>query len=136
MGCDIHVYTEALYDGKWICRDYFQLNRYHEKYPNQTKYEVVPIYTNRDYELFATLANVRNYDDVPYISTPRGLPDDISDTIKEEAERWGRNGHSHSYLTAKELFDWDETHKGITVGGLVSPKIAKLLDEEHIIPTS
>lgn len=100
MGCDIHLHVEKKVNGKWV--------------------EVPDVgYDNRNYKVFAILANVRNgygFAGCPTgrgfksISEPKGLPDDASKEVKEHSESWGVDGHSHSYLTLKELeaYDWDQ----------------------------
>ena len=89
MGCDIHLHIEFKVNGKW---------RHYSK-PQ----------IERNYSLFSKMANVRSCDDeiVP-ISNPRGLPVDISFTTKFCATDWGRDGHSHSYLTAQEIVELDK----------------------------
>jgi hypothetical protein len=57
MGCDIHGVFQRKVEGAWLDID-------------------SPYNWERDYDLFGFLANVRNYD-IPYISEPRGLPDDL-----------------------------------------------------------
>ena len=57
---------------------------------------------NRNYARFAKLANVRNYNGDIDIREPFGIPSDVSDTVKYYIEKWGRNGHSHSYLSIKD----------------------------------
>ena len=54
------------------------------------------IYIGRCYSLFALLANVRNYAEITPISNPRGLPNDVSEIVKEMSDQWGCDGHSHS----------------------------------------
>lgn len=96
MGCDIHVHTEVKINGEW----------HHYDMP----------YVRRDYALFSRLANVRNYRDdhaewVEPISDPRGLPEDASFLTKFDSEKWGTDGHSHSWIGAEEIHnlkDWME----------------------------
>lgn len=83
MGCDIHLHTEVKINGTW----------HHYSTP------AVP----RWYLLFARMANVRNYEDVEPIAEPRGLPQDATALTLFDAERWGPDGHSHSYLSAEEI---------------------------------
>jgi len=82
MGCDIHFHSEVKIYGKW------------EHYGS-------PLMM-RDYDLFAFMADVRNYNDITPISQPKGLPDDISVVTKVAAEIWGADGHSHSFLTGRD----------------------------------
>ncbi len=61
-------------------------------------------YIDRNYNLFGALAGVRHpYMDV--ISGLKGLPNDVSDEICRISDDWGIDGHSHNYLTVKELID-------------------------------
>lgn len=95
MGCDIHAVWQAKKDGKWI--------------DVPSKYD-----EDRDYELFAWLAGVRNRFDIKPIDQPRGLPEDfemesgyhpdpsgISEYTRDGA-RW-MGDHSFSWFTADEL---------------------------------
>lgn len=91
MGCDIHVHTEVKINGQW----------HHYNAPE----------VNRNYALFAYMANVRNYGDITPISEPKGLPDDVSFMVQFDSDRWGDDGHSHSYLTADEIVLVDEFYK-------------------------
>jgi hypothetical protein len=83
MGCDIHAFVEVKLAGEWHCYHACDLGR--------------------DYELFAKMADVRNYGSVEPISKPRGLPLDLSAVVEFEAKHWGADGHSHSYLTLDEV---------------------------------
>lgn len=64
------------------------------------------------------------------------MPDDINDVIKGENERWGCDGHSHSWVTLQELYDYQDRNSHVTYKGLVSPEQAKALDEDGIPPNS
>ncbi len=138
MGCDIHVYTECkLPDGKWWCCDHFKLNPYYEKddtYTREREWIVEPIFSDRNYTLFATLADVRNSGDVTPIDDPRGLPVDVSKKVKEESEWWGADGHSHSWFLASELFAYKAKRPFYKVTGMISSTDAFYLDEFGTIP--
>ena len=125
MGCDIHLYVEQKHYGKWHNADYFV--------PNVSRtgdrYQHVPMYDGRNYALFATLANVRNYGNTAYVSEPKGLPDDITDFVKSEWETWEFDGHSCSYLTLRELLDFHEAGHPLKRRGMLSPKQQKELDD-------
>jgi hypothetical protein len=93
MGCDIHFHTEVKVDGTW----------HHHSNPK----------IERDYWLFALLANVRNYDDeVQPISDPRGLPSDVSVVTQIYREKDGVDGHSDTWIAANEMAEvckkWNE----------------------------
>lgn len=134
MGCDIHMHVEYRLDKKdqWRCGDYFKLNYSHRATPD---YTFVDFFGGRNYSRFAVLANVRNYADTKYIDDPRGLPDDVSDIIKEEYESWGFDAHSCSYITLKELIDFHEQGHPLKRSGMISPEQQKQL-ELGIIPDS
>lgn len=121
MGCDIHMHLEYKKNGRWWCGDYYRVNPYYyEKGNNEPKYTKVSWCEDRNYGLFATLANVRNYSDNDYIDEPRGLPDDITKEVEEDSDDWGIDGHSHSYFTLRELIEYRDTHPFLKRSGLVS----------------
>ena len=152
MGCDIHVHVEYKrkmfvgYDGnnkevfekKWICGDYFRINPYYDRYAGQFGDEkplsLLGFCDDRNYTLFATLANVRNYGGTPYIDNPRGLPYDVTKEVKANADDWGCDGHSHSYFTLKELIDFQKNAPPLRFRGMISPKAQKELDEKGTLP--
>lgn len=90
MGCDIHLHSEIKVGGKWL----------HYDQPN----------CDRNYMLFEKMAGVRG-EDSKAIAAPRGLPDDATETTKFEAARWDGDGHSHSWLSAKEIFELAEWYR-------------------------
>lgn len=105
MGCDIHSFAEKKVNNKW--------KRVEEK----IFLERTEPFGWRSYSMFAFLADVRNYDYCDPISEPKGFPDDseflndpseydTSKTNKEYLEE-DYDYHSHSYLTLKELLDFD-----------------------------
>lgn len=128
MGCDIHLYAEKRVDGAWQSADAWEPNEYYD--PEDPDSEEKPLaipyrkrfYDSRNYDLFAMLANVRNGyrfagcdtgDGFVPICEPKGLPDDVSPQVKADSDRWGSDGHSHSWLTVAELmaYDWTQTTK-------------------------
>lgn len=83
-------------------------------------------YRGRNYDTFAILADVRNGygfagcdtgKGFNIISEPKGLPGDVTEEVKAASDKWGCDGHSHSWLTVKEMldFDWDQiaTKRGV-----------------------
>ena len=90
MGCDIHLHTEVKINNEWL----------HYSAP----------WVRRNYDLFTKMAGVRSRDDeITPLSPPKGLPSDASTLTYFEATRWGIDGHSHSWLSAQEiyeLFEW------------------------------
>jgi len=102
MGCDIHSFTE-------------------KRNKENNKWEIVEDsnpFDWRSYSVFAFIADVRNYDHCEPISLPKGLPDDSEFLNTETDDGWGgtetekkrieeMDYHSKSYLTLKELLDFD-----------------------------
>lgn len=121
MGCDIHLFVEKRTKRGWQNRQgcrWHETPEHHERLvevfqkqgrdiatlaPPSTKPCFDP---GRNYLLFSILAGVRG-DGIP-IAPPRGLPNDVSARVFREAERYGPDGHSHSWLTLAELqaYDW------------------------------
>lgn len=83
MGCSIHVHVEVKVGDTW----------HHQSQGNFF----------RSYDLFAMMADVRNEGNIAPISEPRGLPDDVTETTYLGSEEWGDDGHSHSWLSSKEV---------------------------------
>ena len=141
MGCDIHTYVEVFKtvndQEKWICADRFSLNAYYPKYKEdgEEEYEVDHIFGERNYALFDALVGVRKGgQEVKQMSDPRGLPDDCGAVAKKGSDRYGCDGHSHSWVTLQELYDYQDECKNFKYSGLVSPEQAKDLDENGRTP--
>ena len=128
MGCDIHLYVERKVDDKWITADKWTPDPYaHEGEESRLIVDYDDrFYGQRNYDLFAMLADVRNGRGFAGcvtgagfnpISTPKGPPDDISPEVKRESDEWGVDGHSHSWLTLAELkaYDWNQVKTHIWV---------------------
>lgn len=141
MGCDIHTLLERKFDYKdrgWANVDYWKYNAYYDENSEyEDKFELEDFYDNRNYELFAILADVRNYNDVKCIQEPKGTPIDCDKVTKDYIDKWGADGHSHSYFTLKELYNyWLKTvnkktkRKGILIGDILDK-----FDNEGIEPT-
>lgn len=141
MGTDIHMFAEKKIDGVWtpIKGENINLKWYREtleEHKNKGKdasywenvikeYEsegdtLNCIYNGRSYDTFAILADVRNGkgfagvktgDGFNPISQPKGLPYDVSEEVKNESDYWDGDGHSHSWISLKELqnYDWNQT---------------------------
>ena len=110
MGSDIH----GLLQKRWS--------------PGRAYETISEIEHGRNYILFAALAGVRNYYNIKPISEPRGIPDDISydpdKTYDEEGKRLpgalDLGDHSFSWLTLRELLDWDGWDQTFTLSGYVA----------------
>lgn len=108
MGCDIHSYAERRnkQTDKWEkITDHFSLDDFSKGYYKKEKGDHP--FDWRSYSMFAFLAGVRNYDHCNPISEPRGIPHDISDSVREEYKVWDGDSHSASFLSAKELLEFD-----------------------------
>lgn len=123
MGTDIHLYVEKREPGsdewvsvqKWCVDDegYFDVDDWRE-------YRV-----NRNYRLFAMLADVRNGygfagvdmgDALVPIDDPRDIPDDASVQVLQKYRAWGEDVHSASWFTVQELMDYDWTQTVVNKG--------------------
>lgn len=142
MGCDIHCYAEVKKNGIWEqVGNVFENPYYNPEKQNKeikesdgTIYHTNPqfieeAYRVRNYDLFACLANVRNGRGFAFcdtgdgfipISEPRDLPDDCSNSIREKSDKWGYNGHSHSWILLKELLDESYWEKTTNIRGFVN----------------
>lgn len=65
---------------------------------------------DKNYLLYAALGDVRNYDSIPYIQRLRGIPDDATAVVKEEAEI-AYDSIGKGYVAAKELKSYYESYK-------------------------
>ena len=146
MGCDIHLFAEVKKrksfkdklmfwkPKKWANVDKFSKNKYYEKYPDEEQeYEIKREYRfysgGRLYNLFAALAGVRSghfNEDTDPVSLPKGLPKDVSDVVKNESDRYGCDGHSHSYNTLSELMNYDWSPWGKTCDSFLNEVIPKM----------
>lgn len=152
MGCDIHSLAEvkqARYDGSWLkpgekiagkwepgserwvaIDDEIFPNTYYrpdsDYAPFRQKGRKAPL-ADRNYDLFALLADVRNGygfagtprgDRIEPLDEPRGVPDDASYGWLEVVDSWSVDMHSHSWFTLAELIAWQEE-------GRLKPKMTR-----------
>lgn len=103
MGCDIHMHAEKRVDDQWVKAPRVIPKSKHGDW-NDDPLE------NRSYAYFGWIADVRNYSQVPPISPPRGVPDDMSPETKKSFEGWDIDAHSASWLTVDEILavDFDQ----------------------------
>lgn len=87
MGCDIHVMLEKKYK--------------YETSDGWVSVNQLPINTGRNYQFFTQLASVRGDSD----RLPKGMPEDACLRTHYEAEQWGQDGHSHSWMLAEEFLE-------------------------------
>jgi hypothetical protein len=139
MGCDIHLIVEKRVNGKWQrvnelpprpCSQCEGRGHYDGR-PNDKCYWCIERqkreigtaspgvdrtpYHDRNYKVFAVLADVRNDGNVAPIAEARGLPDDCShaEGKDEFGDKTEYGDHSFSWLTLAELrvYDWKQTIK-------------------------
>lgn len=118
MGCDIHVCLEVKQTvfgkEKWVNVDSFTWDEYDQKLEHND------FYRGRDYDLFSALAGVRKRGNNPCMKE-KGMPDDAHSLTVAQYEHWAGDGHSHSWLTLKELMDFQAAHSGIVKrSGMIS----------------
>lgn len=154
MGCDIHLFAEVKENKKYwqIIKPNFPCTWCNgtgeSKITNRkTKEETRKVcygckgsniasywYDGRNYDLFGMLANVRNgrgfagvYTGEGFkpVTDPKGLPEDTNYNIKDKSDMWGLDGHSHSYLTVKELKEYFSKEQFTTKSGVMSVETYK-----------
>lgn len=148
MGCDIHCQVEKKNGELWEKISGFKSDYYQEGHEyfgkDEFKSADSPI-DGRNYDLFALLADVRNGrgfagcitgDPIVPISQPKGLPVDVSEEIKKESAEWGIDGHSHSWLTVKEISGYETTTKKVHRGFVDVETYIKWKEEKTLYPHS
>jgi hypothetical protein len=124
MGCDIHILIE-FYDIKkkrWVLVDgeryepvkikslKAQANETDEEYEErieQFEDNIPDLNVDRNYDLFAYLANVRNNGTIVPLSFPKKSPKDISKDAKRIYNHFGDHLHSRTWFTTVELLCFD-----------------------------
>ncbi|WP_052350317.1 hypothetical protein [Paenibacillus gorillae] len=123
MGTDIHVYIEQ----KTIKNDNPLMTEWNsiDEWSNDPYFEVTEVrkkyWTDRNYLLFAILANVRNRYNIQPISLPKGLPDDVSPKVKIRSDEENGDAHTRSWLNLKELLEYDWQQKIEDDGNQIFP---------------
>lgn len=118
MGADIHSFAERKRNGKWEMVEE-KVFGCESEWPGKG----ASPFDWRSYSVFGFLADVRKYSHVPVLVEPRGLPEDsefLNQIVDDGWAGWGPNGctirednlrnmnyHSHSYITLRELLDFD-----------------------------
>ena len=135
MGCDIHCFVEKKNrkTDKWEKISGFK-NAWDEENCESP-------FENRNYREFALLADVRNgcgwgycpsdnteSDAIRPIALPKGIPEDVSPEVKKKIDACAEDGHSHSYLTAKEISEYD-TNNSVNIRGYVNVREYKKFKE-------
>lgn len=124
MGCDIHLYTETLNTvndvNAWRNVDLWEYDYY------DNKYTIHHAFSDRSYDCFAALADVRNRGHIEPLSEPRGMPVDVCERTKEQF--WEGDGHSASWATLQEIYEYEAKHGKTKQSGMVSPAQAAIID--------
>lgn len=108
MGCDIHCYSEILFDNQWK-----QIGPLAIKYNSSENFLTYGnTYVGRNYQLFGLLAGVRSH--VNPILPIRDLPNNLSEEIKDEAKKWEGDAHTHHFYYLDELVESKEMFKKIS----------------------
>lgn len=108
MGCDIHPFAEVKNKetNEWnVVTNHFSLSDFEKNYYNKEKGDAP--FDWRDYNMFAFLAGVRSDGYCEPLAEQRGLPPDANIEIKDMIEKYGESAHSASYLTLRELVEFD-----------------------------
>lgn len=127
MGTDIHMACEVRKNGKWnLVTDKVFLRSW--CLDSEVEYTSVP-FDIRSYDTFAILADVRNGygfagcktgEGFNPISEPKGYPDDMCEELKQDLDDYSygylSNEHSASWLTLRELLDYDWTQTARSYG--------------------
>lgn len=142
MGCDIHCYVEIKsnsddnYGWEVIEDEIFTPTKFDCEYYKKDKTNR-PFYW-RNYTMFAILADVRNGGNVRPISKPKGLPNDISRGVWTKYYDWILDAHSQSYLTLRELVEYNYNDEFVMNNQLFFTHIEELktlggLDDVRIV---
>ena len=129
MGCDIHSMIEVRVEGTWVTATTFAEK---EEGNDSTWFHPIdePV-GDRNYSLFAILADVRNGhgfagidtgDGYEPMSKPRGVPGDASPEFKQWCEDWGLDGHSHTHHSLSDFFAYD-FHRQSVVRGVLTLEV-------------
>lgn len=152
MGCDIHIVIQRQdADGRWREVPYQRIYRYPGAAPAVDGSTCAPdVFLNRNYDLFAVLANVRNGvgfagiqmgEGWPSLAAGRGLPPDFAaDGILSNPaypdEPRSLGDHSFTWVGLDELqtFPWDATESWLY--GVVAASVYETFKATREAPDS
>lgn len=99
MGCDIHAMIERRKTWSFIDAT----GSLHTSWINAGDPDMT-----RAYDVFSILSDCgRDRYGVTPISQRRGIPDDVCDEFRRYCECWAEDGHSHGWVTLRELQEYD-----------------------------
>lgn len=132
MGCDIHLWVETFDGAMWKFAHPYRICG--EGRESWVVWEEP--YPERNYYLFALLADVRNGGSIKLrpISPPKGIPSDLSEIGSRICREWGPEGHSHSWLVADELLSYDWSRRSAIQEGRSEGEVCQDF-VERFLPT-
>ena len=133
MGTDINMYAEVRRGGRWFLAEPLVQNQVcidGSIFRGQPEWTPKSVYNDRNYSLFAMLADVgnpiRSVTKFEIISKPRGLPRDVSPELMQFHAAWENDAFAESWLLLDELEKFDWHGKEILRRGVVNPAVAHL----------
>lgn len=136
MGCDIHLFAEQRIDGKWKSLDKYTKNEDYSEGDEfgEPEFEIKredKFYSGgRNYNLFCALSGARSFEfcnEPKIVAVPRGIPLDSCEEIKQEVDRYGTDGHTHSFLYRYDLENFDWRDYGETCNDFLLEVIPKMI---------
>lgn len=104
MATCIHVYSEYRSKGRWVATEQ---ETYNEEKPNRFGWvnaamRRVPCPEN--YRFYGLLLDGARYS-WPWSFPQKGMPEDVSEEVRNVCDSFGFEGYGHSHLTLKELVE-------------------------------
>lgn len=100
----IHVYSEERKNGNWVATD---KDSYNEERPNRFGWinaQMRRVPCPESYRFYGLLLDGARYS-WPWSFYQKGMPEDVSEEIRNVCDSFGFEGYGHSYLTLKELVE-------------------------------
>lgn len=139
MGIDIEIYAEVFDGERWRPAEPLVENEDYdpEDDPSQPRLRPQDLYHFHNRPLFAILSDaiVHAWSEEPYrpIASCRGLPADVSpEVLAFERPRHDDGLFGHSWLTLKELLDFDWKGQIIQKTAMAEPEVAPLFEDNPL----
>jgi hypothetical protein len=131
MGCDIHIYVEIRKENKWELfeLEHFTLSEW-EKRTYKMEKGASP-FDWRSYSMYGFLAGVRRSGVTPIKECKYELPKDVSNEVKNAYIQWEDDAHSASFLTLKELLEFDYNKDFTTLTNKRNVLVEKIFIEKE-----